>query len=196
VNQHTPDWRRRIEELLDRDESEPIDRFAQLATVRADGSAACRTVGFRGFMQDDPADRLLVCTDARSRKVPQLQAERRAELCWYIATAREQFRIAGPCACVCQGYPNDSLQAARVGVWKELSEGTRAAFFGPQPGEDRAPESAFEPPPDLEEMPANFCLLVLKPERVIHLRLVPGPDERTVYTAQDDGEWKCRAVNP
>ena len=196
MNHQPPDWRSRIEELLGRAESEPTDRFAQLATVRADGSPACRTVGFRGFLPDDPADRLLVCTDARSRKVPQLQADRRAELCWYIATAREQFRIAGPCVCVCQGYPDDALQAARLSVWKDLSDGTHAGFFGPQPGAERAPECAFEPPPDLQEMPANFCLLALEPERVIHLRLVAGPDEHTIYTRQDDGGWEARAVNP
>jgi PPOX class probable FMN-dependent enzyme len=200
VRDHPPDWRKRIEELLADDDSAPTNRFAQLATVRTDGGPACRTVAFRGFLEEDPANRLLFCTDARSRKVPQLQADRRAELCWYIGTAREQFRLSGPAECVCEGYPDEALQAARLRVWRDLSDGTRAGFFGPQPGDERAPEAEFEPPAEAEElesmMPANFCLLVLEPRRVAHVRLVPGPDRRTLHTRRDDGTWTRRAVNP
>lgn len=200
MREQAPDWQERIQDLLDREDSSAADRFAQLGTVRSDGAPACRTVAFRGFLPDDPPGRLLFCTDARSRKVPQLQADRRAELCWYLAGAREQFRLRGPLECVCEGYPDDALQAARLRIWRDLSEGTQAGFFGPQPGEDRAPDTAFERPPEAEEleslMPPNFCLLVLEPRRVDHLRLVAGPDRRTIHTRRDDGAWRARPVNP
>ena len=49
----------------------PDSRFVQMATVRADGRPANRTLVFRGFLNDTP--QLTFVTDARSTKVAELR---------------------------------------------------------------------------------------------------------------------------
>lgn len=62
----------------------------QLATVRANGRPANRTVVFRGFLWD--TERLTFVTDTRSGKVAEVAANPYCELAWYFPNSREQYR--------------------------------------------------------------------------------------------------------
>ena len=87
-------WRPSLVLALYRNRHAPYSRFVQLATVRADGRPANRTVVFRGFLDETP--QLTFVTDSRSPKVAELSHSPWAEVCWYFPVTHEQFRIGGP----------------------------------------------------------------------------------------------------
>ena len=72
-----------INRSLDENNALANARWVQLATVRADGRPAVRTVVFRGFMEGSalPAGSLMFTTDTRSEKCEQITASNAAELC-------------------------------------------------------------------------------------------------------------------
>jgi PPOX class probable FMN-dependent enzyme len=86
-------WRSPLSRALHRNRSLAYVRYFQLATVRADGSPANRTVVFRGFLDD--ANQLKMVTDARNEKAEQIDQNDWGEACWYFPTTREQFRLLG-----------------------------------------------------------------------------------------------------
>ena len=67
--------------------------YVQLATVRADGRPANRTIVYRGMAADAT---LRFCTDIRSSKIQDLLASNAGEACWYFPTTREQVRTTVP----------------------------------------------------------------------------------------------------
>jgi pyridoxine/pyridoxamine 5'-phosphate oxidase len=73
-------------------------RYVQLATIGLDGYPAVRTVVQRGFVEGaEEGDNFLLLkfvTDGRSRKVTELAANAKVEVCWYF-TSHEQFRLRG-----------------------------------------------------------------------------------------------------
>jgi hypothetical protein len=66
-------------------------RYLQLATVRADGRPANRTLVFRGFLAD--SDRLKFVADSRSQKPEQLNINLGQKLVGIFPKTREQFRL-------------------------------------------------------------------------------------------------------
>ncbi|KAG0263154.1 hypothetical protein DFQ27_001898 [Actinomortierella ambigua] len=42
----------------------------------------------------------------------------------------------------------------------------------------------------------NFCLLVFKPLDIVHFESSPLPPRRTIYTADEDGQWAVCEANP
>ena len=47
----------------------------------------------RGFMEDTGG--VVFCSDTRTEKMEQVQANPAAEACWYFEDSREQFRLSG-----------------------------------------------------------------------------------------------------
>jgi pyridoxamine 5'-phosphate oxidase len=188
-------WRSLIANALHRNRSLVYARYLQLATIRANGRPANRTVVFRGFLQD--SNQLKFITDARSEKVEQIQQQPWAEVCWYFPNTREQFRFSG-CLTLVGKYDNTVLQEARVTTWQELSDAARLQFVWLHPGKPRVENSeAFEPPaPDSNQPEANFCLLLLDPVEVDHLELRGEPQNRWLYSRDDDQQWSTQAINP
>ncbi len=82
--------------------------IVQMATVRANGRPANRTLVFRGFLHDSP--RLTFVTDERSAKVGDLERLPWAEICWYFPVTHEQFRITGPTTLVRDATGEPALQ--------------------------------------------------------------------------------------
>lgn len=80
-----PRWHALIQRCLDQ-ETGPVSRFLQLATLTVDGHPAVRTVVFRDWhMPHAGRDvALTAVTDTRSEKVSQLAAHPYAEICWYF----------------------------------------------------------------------------------------------------------------
>ena len=186
-------WRLPLDAALSANAGAPASRFVQLATVRADGRPANRTVVFRRFL--DPGDRLVFWTDLRGAKVGELTRDPWAEVCWAFAETREQFRLLGRVA-VAGGSGDPALAATRAEVWRETAEGPRQSLTWPQPGEPRADAAAFErPAPPVDAPPPSFALIVLSAERVDHLDTRPRPHERTVYE-RGAGGWATLRANP
>ena len=186
TDQPTTPWRTLLDAAIDVTQA----RFAQLATVRADGRPANRTVVVRGLL--DPGGRPIVTTDSRSAKFDQLAADPRAELCWWFPETREQFRLSGRVAVV---GPDDD-DATRLRIWSELPELSRRSFTWPSPDKPRAVPPDFHmdgPAPGAP--PTCFVLLVLDPEEVEHLDLKPQPHERSRYVRGPEG-WSVERVNP
>jgi PPOX class probable FMN-dependent enzyme len=189
-------WRSLLARALHKNRSLPYARYFQLATLRADGRPANRTVVFRGFL--DNTNQLKIITDSRSDKADQIDQQPWGEACWYFPNTREQFRLAGQLTLVVADYPNSALKDARQATWKDLSDAARLQFAWPHPGKTRAEEpNAFSPPPPDPEQPlANFCLLLLEPTQVDHLELRGEPQNRSLYYQNSSQDWLKQAVNP
>ena len=188
-------WRSPLARALHRNRSLAFARYLQLATVRATGRPANRTVVFRGFLGE--TNQLKFITDIRSEKAEEINLYPWGEICWYFPKTREQFRIAGKLVLVGADYPEAELCSSRRTAWQELSEAARSQFAWPHPGEDKAPASAFDSAsPDAIEPLPNFCLLLLEPETVDLLELRGEPQNRSLYRRDGEGNWSVRSVNP
>ena len=188
-------WRSPLARALHRNRSLAYARYLQLATVRADGRPANRTVVFRGFLAD--TNQLKFITDIRSQKVEEINLYPWGEICWYFPKTREQFRIAGKLVLVGQDCLDSELCTGRGTAWQELSEGARVQFAWPRPGAEKADVSAFEcAAPDAIAPLPNFCLLLLEPETVDLLELRGEPQNRSLYGRDGEGNWFVRSVNP
>ena len=190
-------WRSPLARALHRNRSLAYARYFQLATVRADGAPANRTVVFRGFSdRTELSNTLKMITDQRSQKIPQLGADQRAEARWYFPKTREQFRLAGTVKAVTDDSIVERDHWERSITWQNLSDAARLQFAWPNPGDRRADTSAFSPaPPDPQAPPSTFVLLYLMPEQVDWLNLRGEPQNRVIYCS-DAGEWQEQAVNP
>jgi PPOX class probable FMN-dependent enzyme len=180
---------------LYRNRQGPQSRFVQVATVRADGRPANRTMVFGGFLDETP--QLTFQTDARSSKIAELDHHPWAEACWYFPITREQFRIGGCVKVVGKDTPDPALLDARRAAWRELADATRAGFDWPAPGQPRDPAVPYTTnPADREKPPPQFCLLILDPQTVDHLELNGNPQNRWEYQRDDQGRWSGAEVNP
>jgi len=189
-------WRSPLSSALHKNRSLPYARYFQLATVRANGHPANRTVVFRGFLED--TDQLKIITDSRSQKVDQIDQHSWGEACWYFPNTREQFRLAGQLTLVGANHSDQSLKNARQTTWQDLSDAARLQFAWPYPGEVRTENNdAFSPPsPDPKQPLLNFCLLLLEPLQVDHLELRGDPQNRWSYQQNDSHDWFKQAINP
>lgn len=190
-------WRSPLTRALDHNQSLADSRYLQLATVRADGRPANRTLVFRGFLEE--TNQLKFVIDTRSQKVEQINQCPWAEACWYFTETREQFRISGSLGLVQADHPNPMLRQARQATWRELSDKTRLQFAWPQPNKNRVDTSAFmSPAPNPDIALPNFCLLLLEPVQVDHLELRGEPQNRWIYLLDSDSSqsWSSQAVNP
>ena len=188
-------WRSPLARALHLNCSLAYARYLQLATVRADGRPANRTLVFRGFQTD--SDRLKFVTDSRSQKPEQIEHQPWAEACWYFPETREQFRLHGYLTLVKADNPDAVLQQARQTAWQETSDATRLQFTWPDPGKPKADAAFEQAPPNAIEPLANFCLLLLNPVIVDRLELRGEPQNRTIYEWDEIQEiWTVQMVNP
>lgn len=187
-------WRTHLSAALHRNRSLIYARYFQLATVRADGTPANRTMVFRGFTE---GDRLQMITDHRSAKMQEIAENAQAEVCWYFPKTREQFRLGGTIISVSAVCQDEGLQQLRSQLWRQISDNARSGFAWPKPGGDRVPIDAFQVSPPNPEIPLDsFTLLLLEPVHVDWLKLRGEPQNRYFYQRNDDGSWSQWEVNP
>ena len=191
-----PPWRSPLSSAIHRNRAKPHSRYFQLATVNPEGYPANRTVVFRGFLEDECSS-LKIITDLRSAKIQDIANQPRGEICWYFTKTREQFRIQGNLHLITVKETDLDLQKARKITWHNLSNAARSQFAWPNPAQSVADQSAFEvEPPDANHPLANFCLLLLIPQKVDHLQLKGNPQQRCIYQLKADGTWSQQFVNP
>jgi len=179
----------------------------QLGTVTADGRPAVRTVVFRGFMGEQKdwgetgaeCETLSFITDSRSSKMKQ---GREAEVCWYFAPSREQFRLRGVMDCIEANSGMPKQAEDRVSMWRKISPAARKQFLWPNPGEERGETDEAKDKKDFDDVepseadpPDTFVLVLLRPERVDHLQIKGFPQRRVVYERTGDA-WSEQKVNP
>jgi PPOX class probable FMN-dependent enzyme len=187
---------------MHRNRAVPFSRYFQLATVRADGTPANRSVVFRGFLAQchQQSDQLMMVSDRRSEKIVQIVHNPAAEACWYFTKTREQFRLAGQLSVVTADTHERDLSQARRDLWQSISASARAQFSWPQPKAPRADDAAFthanpDNQADDQAPPPAFCLLLLSVESVDHLLLRGDPQSRYLYQKVAQ-QWQVTAVNP
>lgn len=181
-------WTDALQRALKRNRRDAHNRYLQLATLRADGSPAVRTLVFRGLCAE--RDELRMVTDQRSEKADEIDRDARGEIAWYFSHTREQFRLRGLLR-LSGGAGED--QSLRRQLWDSLSDAARAQFFWAHPGkplrdEARKAEITGEPP-------ENFAALCLRVDAVDHLVLKGDPQLR-LRGWRTQGTWQYEAVNP
>ncbi|MDA0267038.1 MAG: pyridoxamine 5'-phosphate oxidase family protein [Cyanobacteria bacterium] len=187
-------WRAPLARALHRNRSRPDSRYLQLATMDRDGYPANRTVVFRGFFES--GDRPMLVSDTRSAKIEQIQANPAAEVCWYFAKTREQFRLRGELTVVTAETEPAELRLTREQLWHNLSDAARQQFTWPSPGQPRQEQGFAIAPPNSTQPPPHFCLILLEPNRVDYLALRGEPQDRIIYTRQGQDPWQAQGVNP
>ncbi|WP_342596990.1 Npun_F5749 family FMN-dependent PPOX-type flavoprotein [Cyanobacterium aponinum UTEX 3222] len=184
-----------LQKALHKNRSQVFSKYIQLATITKEGYPANRTVVFRGFLENSNV--IQIITDTRSEKYSHLQTNPVAEICWYFAKTREQFRIRGKIDLVIGNNNNLTWQKARQNTWNNLSKNGKEQFYWDTPGEEKIEKEKEEQIPIIDEKtpPENFCLLLLNPDKVDHLELRGNPQNRHLYTLQDNNQWSYTAVN-
>ena len=174
----------------------PFSRFVQMATVRADGRPANRTIVFRGFLND--THRLTFVTDQRSTKVTELE---------HAPRVRNLPVFPGHPRAVPNQRPDDSgagihpgfRPSRRPGAIRGAASPSRSASAsrGPSPRRHRDGVAAFPSAhPDPETPLSHFCLLILDPHEVDLLEINGRPQNRWVYHRSEHGRWNGAEVNP
>ncbi|MEM9273975.1 MAG: Npun_F5749 family FMN-dependent PPOX-type flavoprotein [Cyanobacteria bacterium P01_F01_bin.143] len=196
MDNNLPEWRSHLASALHRNRAKHHSRYFQLATVSPEGLPKNRTVVFRGFLQS--SNRIQIITDSRSEKVSQIADQPGAEICWYFAKTKEQFRISGNLLLIDETNNNADLLKARQIAWQKISDNARSQFGWPTPGAPRTNDlSLFDSAIDSATEPVdNFCLLLFNPEKVDHLQLRTKPQNRCLYQLQSNGDWTIQLINP
>ena len=175
-----PTWRQRLARSLHLHRSKAEAKYFQLATYCNEHGVQNRTVVFRGFAPN--SNTFWGISEANCAKVDSLRRHADAQICWYFAKTREQYRLSVQ-ATIQDG--NAFEQASRINVWQNISESARLSFFA------QAPESWLAEG-DKSTPPANFVVLAFQVNQVDYLQLTE-PHQR--YLAIDDGvSWTERAI--
>jgi len=203
-------WRLLLETSMNKSRKIRGSNYVQIATANKEGEPRCRTVVFRGFLNNLPKNHTMasnggycddkpcvmkMCTDLRSKKVEEVA--KGGEMVWWFPETSEQYRIRGSLLLV--GGRNDdiSLQIARKELWGNLNDPARESFLGgPIMNGGRDDEGKVVPPPE------NFLLMLLDPMYVDYLCL-KGAQYRQIdqrHHGDDDNKsqsyWSFREVDP
>jgi pyridoxamine 5'-phosphate oxidase len=161
-----------------------------LATVDKSGAPRARSVVCRKINADGSS---VFVNDGRSEKAEHVKAVPQGEAVFWLPTRKEQYRVLG----ALRASPASMDDPARLEIWKQLSDATRAMFFWPSPGAKRIaePEAFSKAVTATTPPPPQFELLTLRPRRVEQLQLASHPHRRRRWMLA--GNWSAGAeVNP
>ena len=205
-------WKSRMDESIGKSRKTRGSNYVQISTV-ADGEPRCRTVVFRGFQKlppdhgwsrecDSTSCVMKMITDNRSNKVSEASQQSKAEMVWWFAKTKEQYRIRGDLRFVGGGvFDMDSdnvLASARKEQWGNLSDPAREQFFWQEPGipysgPSDVPAGGRDEDGSLLSLPDTFLLMLLVPRRVDYLRLTDNYRQVDEYK---EGAWVSDRLNP
>ncbi|GGW76882.1 pyridoxamine 5'-phosphate oxidase family protein [Alteromonas halophila] len=184
-----PAWLQQLTKSLHKTRSQPESRYFQLATVDSHGAPKCRTVVFRGLV-DETA--LSIISDTRSQKWPELEKASRAEICWYFTKTREQYRFTTHCRRFSASQGGEFVQQ----YWCKLSDAGKKQFFWGEPGETRDPSYPLKSHGDFSVPPPHFGVMLFDVDKVDYLNLRGNPQQREIHTRDDHGSWETHAIIP
>ncbi|VEU44579.1 unnamed protein product [Pseudo-nitzschia multistriata] len=204
-------WRSLLEVSMARSRKIRGSNYVQISTATKDGEPRCRTVVFRGFLnnknlpEDHPMSAsgnvdgkpcvMKMCTDLRSNKVAEVAHQPISEMVWWFPKTSEQYRVRGSLLLVGDDSGDRDLQIARKELWGNLSDPARESFLDdklPVPVGGRDDEGKVVP------VPENFLLMLLDPIHVDFLRLT-GAQYRQIDERQsgpDGSTWSAKSVKP
>ncbi|CAN0371354.1 unnamed protein product, partial [Ectocarpus sp. 13 AM-2016] len=112
------------------------------------------------------------------------------EVCFYLKKTREQFRVKGRLQVVDAGESDEALAKARRHQWTQISPASQSAFGSSLiPGLEVPPEPQTDHSDDGDvsksSVSDDFCLVLLWPSFVDHLRLGDG-QSRSIYKIRGD----------
>eukprot|EP01025_Chloroclados_australasicus_P028568 TRINITY_DN28303_c0_g1_i4.p3 TRINITY_DN28303_c0_g1~~TRINITY_DN28303_c0_g1_i4.p3 ORF type:complete len:193 (-),score=19.74 TRINITY_DN28303_c0_g1_i4:388-966(-) len=189
-----PGWKKTLVQSLEAHNTLAYSKYFQIATVRPNGSPANRTVVFRGFLGD--TENITFVADGKSAKVEEITNNPLGEICWYFTNTREQYRISGLLKAVDETTEDGNFLKARQMTWQNLSDNGKAQFLEPPPGLAREPydENKQDTPPTKDEqIPAQFCLIVLQPQEVDYSRVSTNVH---IQYKLEQGFWKKLGSDP
>ncbi len=148
----TAQWKQSLHRSLHLSRSKPESKYFQVAGIGLDGSPTNRTMVFRGFYKT--SDLLIAITDTRSDKFQEWQKNKRAQICWYFAKSREQYRLSCKVGTFTSSLDEDLSSSSkqkqsdeRLGlmrdVWGGLSFKAKEQFLWPEPKQE-FDQNAFE----------------------------------------------------
>jgi pyridoxamine 5'-phosphate oxidase len=166
------------------DDSSPV---AALATVDWQKHPHVRHVIVRRVDSDGV---IWITSDLRSQKNNQIRQNRRVELCFWLPTAKEQFRIAAAASIIA------GPERERNWFWANIPDQTRAMFLWPTPGEPLESKLYFPSSTEIvtNTPPETFELLQLTPDQIEHLELTPHPHRRRRWSRSTN--WSVEPLNP
>lgn len=205
-------WRSLLEVSIAKSRKVRGSNYVQISTVSKDGEPRCRTVVFRGFLnnnnltEDHPMSPLnggqydgkpcvmKMCTDLRSKKVDEVAHQPISEMVWWFPKTSEQYRVRGFLLLVGDESDDRDLKIARKEMWGNLSDPARESFLDdkkPMPLGGRDEEGK------VVTVPANFLLMLLDPMHVDYLRLT-GAQYRQIdqRQPQNGATWSSKSVKP
>jgi pyridoxamine 5'-phosphate oxidase len=185
-------WRQMLMDSLEANKHLMNSKYFQLATVKQNGAPTVRTIVFRGF--EDGNNKLLITTDARSRKIEEIKNWPLGECVVYFSETWEQFRISGLLDLIGPESPPQA-QKTRKKLWDASSPRSLLQLVGPHPGTPLAKEESVQPHLDKEGGPVeNFFIVTLDPTEVDYLHLQQG--RRVYFEKKDNSEWTEQELNP
>lgn len=184
-----PQWRAVLTKSLHKTRSVPESRYFQLATVDSDGMPHCRTVVYRGLTD---RNQLVAVSDTRTDKCVQLSQSSRAQICWYFAKTREQYRFSVRADVVTLDENSELVRAH----WARLSDAGKKQFLWGTPRTPRNSLSPLKAEGDLSLVPVHFCVLLLNVEKLDYLNLRGNPQYRALYYLDDEANWQSQSVIP
>jgi PPOX class probable FMN-dependent enzyme len=186
-----PVWKQRIQRSLHLGRSKHESKYFQVASVSNAGSPKVRTMVFRGF---DKQHRLFAVTDIRSDKIEDFKHQPQAQICWYFAKTREQYRFDCKVECITEG-------GIYKEYWEKLSEPAQLSFYAPAPkvpydDSIRSPEKASlsATPMAISE---HFAVIRFQPNLSDYLDLKSKPQQRELEHLDTSlNQWHLTRVNP
>tara|TARA_A100001035_G_scaffold215413_1_gene175233 strand:+ start:345 stop:866 length:522 start_codon:yes stop_codon:yes gene_type:complete len=172
----------------------------QIATVDDQGLPACRTVVFRGFLENEDKSSIAMkmITDARSEKVAQIAANPGCEMVWWFSQTKEQYRLLGKLKLVGGDESDAELLSVRKQQWGNLSDPAREQFYWQPPGEysgeSQVPAGGRDDEGKVLDVPDSFLLMLLYPSQVKFLRLTDNFAQKDSLDA--NAVWSEARVNP
>jgi PPOX class probable FMN-dependent enzyme len=139
-----PVWRQQLVRSFHLNRSKPEAKYFQVASVDENMLPRLRTMVFRGFLEETHS--LLAITDSRSEKVEHWKSRAEAELHWYFAKSREQYRFRCKVGLV-QLHPQSRLadisgmlnmqeqkaKTSLLNTWENLSDSAKKSFLALPP---------------------------------------------------------------
>jgi pyridoxamine 5'-phosphate oxidase len=184
-----PQWRQGLTKSLHKTRSVPESRYFQLATADAQGLPYCRTVVYRGLTDDND---LVVISDTRTDKYAQLCEQNKAQVCWYFAKTREQYRFSVAVHMVTTEHAPVLVRSH----WERLSDAGKKQFLWGEPTAPRNDGAPLSVTGNFDEVPAHFCVLLLNITKVDYLNLRGSPQYRELHYLDAQGNWLSQSVVP
>jgi PPOX class probable FMN-dependent enzyme len=192
-------WRALLEVSSNRARKERGGNYIQIATVDANGLPRCRTVVFRGFLEQDSSGRsaMKMITNAQSDKVQQVAHCPHSEMVWWFPKSSEQYRIAGELQLIGPDHSDSEMLDARKQMWGNLSDPAREQFWWNPPGpyhpQPELPAGGRDTAGKVLHPPETFLMMLLWPSRVDYLRLTDNYHQVDIL---EDNTWSARRMNP